>query len=166
MVAVEHDASRGDRRVVLRPNIAVNWRQTLLVYGIVAATCLGVAIMFGLLGFWPVLPFAGIEISVLGWALYSSAHRANEREVLTIRGLRIEVQKSGRMLNERWVFDTFWTEVALEPARHRWYSKRLLLRSRGEVVELGRFLHDEERVALARQLKRWVGPVAGSGECA
>lgn len=164
MVAVEHDASRGDRRVVLRPNIAVNWRQTLLVYGIVAASCLGVAIVFGVIGFWPVLPFAGLEVGLLGWALYTSAQRADECEVVHIHGGRIEIQKGRRGPEQRWTLDLYWTEVALEPARHRWYAGRLLLRSRGKAIELGRFLQDDERAALARQLSRWIGPMAGSGE--
>lgn len=163
MVAVELDASRGDRRVVLRPNIAVNWRQTLFAYGIVAATCLGVAIGFGLIGFWPVLPFAGIEVGLLGWALYSSAQRAGECEVVIIRGDRIEVQKGRRRPERCWLLDTYWTEVALEAAGQRWHSDRLLLRSHGVAVELGRFLNDDERAALARQLRGWVGPMAGSG---
>lgn len=164
MVAVEHDTSSGCRRIVLQPNIAVNWKQTLIAYGIAATTCLAVAIVFGLAGFWPVLPFAGMEVVLLGWALYVSAHRANECEVVIIGSDRIEVQKGRLRPESSWTLNIYWTEVALEPARHRWYSGRLLLRSQGRVVELGRFLHDDERAALARQLRCWVGPMAGSGE--
>jgi uncharacterized membrane protein len=164
MVAVERDGSRGDRRIVLRPNIAVNWRQTLCVYGMVAATCLGVGVTFGLIGFWPVLPFAGLEVGLLGWALYSSAQRAGECEVVIVRDDRVEIQKGRRRPERCWTLDTYWTEVALERTGHRWYPGRLLLRSHGIAIELGRFLRDDERAILARQLKRWIGPMAGSGE--
>lgn len=34
--------------------------------------CFGIAALFTAQGFWPVLPFAGLEILVLGWALACS----------------------------------------------------------------------------------------------
>ena len=37
-----------------------------------------------LLGFWPVLPFAGAEMLLLGWALHSNMQRRFERETIDI----------------------------------------------------------------------------------
>lgn len=166
MVAVEQDAATGEHQIVLRPNIGLDWRQTLLIYGLLAFTCLAVAVGMTMIGFWPVLPFAGLELALLGWGLYASAHRAQDCEFITIRGGRIEIQQGRRRPERRWILETYWTEVALEPSGHRWYPSRLVLRSRGQRVELGRFLGDDERAELAGRLKLWVGPMAASGECA
>lgn len=163
MVTVEESAD-GNRQIILRPNIAVNWRQTLLAYALIAATSLGTAIVLSFRGLWPILLFAGATIWVLGWALYVSAHRSNEWEAVLIQGDRIEIQKGRRRAEYSLTLQTYWTEVALEPAGHRWYPSRLLLRSHGVAIEVGQFLHDKERAALARQLARWVGPMARSGE--
>lgn len=164
MVGVEQGMSTDDHWVILRPNIAVNWRQTLAVFGLMAAVSLATALFFTFIGYWPVLPFAVAEIGLLGWALYVSAHRASECEVVIIGDDRIEVRKGRRRPEASWTLPTPWTEVVLEPARHRWYSGRLLLRSHGVAVELGRFLNEEERASLAHQLRRWVGPMGGMGE--
>lgn len=164
MVAVEQDAAVGGQVIVLRPNIALRWRQTLLVYGLMAFTCLSVAIGFAAMGFWPVLPFAGLEVALLGWALNVSAHRALECELVIIRDGRIEIQQGRRRPERCWVFESYWAEVVFEPPVHRWYPSRLLLRCRGEQVELGRFLQDEERHDLARKLKSWIGPMAAAGD--
>ena len=164
MIAVEQDALNGGQKIVLRPNMAINWRQTLIVYGLMAFTCLAVAVGMTIKGFWPVLPFAGLEVGLLGWALYVSALRAQACEIIFIRDGRIEIQKGRRRLEMCWVFDGYWTEVSLEPPAHHWYPGRLILRSRGQRVELGRFLLDDERAELAEKLKGWVGPMAASGE--
>lgn len=163
MVAVEHDPATDSRTLVLRPNVALTRGQTLLAFGVIAATSLTVAVAFAAAGFWPVLPFAGLEIGLLGWALRATADRARLEEVIVLRAGRIEVQQ-GRHRQTNWVFDGYWTEVALEPPAHRWYASRLWLRSRGTEVELGRFLQDDERAELARMLKRLVGPMAAPGE--
>lgn len=163
MVSVEHDR-RGGRCFILRPDLAPNWRQTMVAFALIAMAPLGLALVLTVRGFWPVLVFAGIEIGVLGWALYVSGRRALEREVIWVRAGEVEVQK-GRYRPERsWRFHRFWTEVVLVPSRHRWYPSRLLLRSSGQEVASGGFLHEEERVRLARQLARCIGPMAAMGE--
>jgi Integral membrane protein len=163
VVADQHDAVTGRRILVLRPNVALSRRQTVLAFGAIAATSLTVATAFAAAGFWPVLPFAGLEIALLGWALRVSATRAEQEEVIVLQDGRVEVWQ-GRGRRCRWVSDGYWTEVALVPPTHRWYPSRLRLRSRGTEVELGEFLQDEERAELARRLKRLIGPMAAPGE--
>jgi len=164
MVAVQQSAFGGMRCIVLQPNIGTHWRQTLKIFAVLAATTLMVAGIVSLQGFWPVMVFAVLEIWLLAWALYASALRGRQREVVIVRGNQVEVQKGWRGPEQSWVFDTFWTEVALVPSRHRWYPSRLSLRSCGVELELGRFLCEDERVDLARRLERWIGPMAASGE--
>lgn len=162
MVAVEEGATDGHWHITLRPNVAVNWRQTLLVYFAIAATLLSTAVALSLRGLWPILIYAGATVWALGWALYVSAHRSNEWDVVSIRGDFIEIRQGRRRTEHHWTLQTYWTEVALLPSGHRWYPSRLVLRSRGAVIEIGQFLHDKERVELARQLQRCIGPMAGS----
>lgn len=164
MVAVERDAFGGRPCFVLQPDIGFHWRQTSRIFLLIAATSLGVALVMVSLGYWPVLPFAGLEVGLLGWALHASASRGRERELILLRDDKIEVQKGRRGPERFWELDAYWTEVALLPGAYRWYPSLLLLRTRGKEIELGRFLHEDERVDLARELARRIGPMAASGE--
>lgn len=164
VVTVKQDTADGDWHFLLQPNIAVDWRQTLFAYGIVVTISLGTAIVFSWRGYWPILLFAIGTLWMLGWALYRSAQRADEWEIVILRADSIEIRKGRRGSAQSWVLPGYWTEVILEPAGHRWYPSHLSLRSGGVAVEIGQFLHEEERTILAQQLKRRVGFMAGSGE--
>ncbi len=153
------------RCFVLRPNIGLYWRTTLRVYVLVVIVSLTVATSFALAGYWPILPFAGVELLALGAALYVTARRGRYREVVRVGEHRIEIEKGYRGPEETWVFDRTWSEVVLDPPEHQWYPSRLVIRSRGDSVELGAFLTEPERKRLGRELQRCVGPMGiGSRE--
>jgi uncharacterized membrane protein len=140
-------------QIVVRPNQSLSWSGNKLFFGAIAGVSLSVAGVLTFLGFWPVLPFAGLELAALGWALYRCARRAQWREVIRIDGDRVEVI-AGRVEPERrWSANRHWTRVAVEPPRFRGHPTRLLLRSAGRAVELGAFLTEEERQRLARLLR-------------
>ncbi|RFA39534.1 DUF2244 domain-containing protein [Alkalilimnicola ehrlichii] len=132
-------------------------------FALIALTCLGVAVSLALAGYWLILPFAGVEVMVLYWALHASALRAAQREVIWIGTSEVKVQKGRKRPEQQWLFQRVWTEVHLEPSGHPWYPSRLSLRSRGQEVDIGGFLQENERVALARELKRFIGPMAAPG---
>jgi len=159
-----HDASANGRAFILRPNIVLNWRQTMAVYMGVVVVCLAIALLFAAEGFWPVLAFAIIDVFVLGAALYLSAQRSLWRVVVRVSGEKVQIEVGRRRREHHWVFDRFWTEVRLDPPEYRWYPSRLAVCSRGKRVDIGGFLTEEERVELARELRRWVGPMGSQGE--
>ena len=56
--------------IVAKPDHSSTWRLNLLVVGALSVPCLGFGIMFALLGAWPILPLAGLELACLTTALY------------------------------------------------------------------------------------------------
>lgn len=163
MTAEQFQTSGSQQCFVLRPNIGLYWRTTLRVYIILSAVCLGIALGFAVMGFWPILPFAGLEVAALGAALYVSAKRGDCQEVVRIGGDVVEIEKGVKGPEQSWRFPRAWSEVVLNAPLHRWYPSRLVIRSRGTVVELGAFLTDEERELLATELYRCIGPMADRG---
>ena len=147
---------RGDEglKFVIRPNRSLSWTQTKIVYGVFAATCLIVAIAFTFMGFWPVLPFAGAEVVVLGLGFYLCALGGRDTEVIRIKDDSIEIEKGRRSLRKVCEFKRSWAQIALLPPSIRWYPSRLVIRSHGKQVQLGAFLTDGEREQLACELKR------------
>ncbi|MDN3516199.1 DUF2244 domain-containing protein [Aquisalimonas lutea] len=161
-MAMTRTETAADTRLFdLRPNAGVYWQQTLVIFLMFSAVCLGVAIAFTVAGFWPILPFAGLEVVALGAALYVSARRGDYREVIRVGPDRVRVEKGRRQPEQTWEFRRAWSAVELQRSPVQWYPARLVIRSGADQVECGAFLNDEERESLAAELTGCIGPMAG-----
>jgi len=142
----------------LRPNRSLSGGQLRAAYGAVAGTCLAVAGGFAALGFWPVLPFAGLEAVALGAALAISARSARVRETVAVASEVVAVVKQRRHTVRNWRFPRGWVRARLVRPAHAWYPSRLVIGCHGREVTVGGFLAEEERQALARELARACRP--------
>jgi len=139
---------------VIRPNQSLSWRQAVQVYTAIAFICLGIGIAFALHGFWTVLPFAGLEILVLGAAFYLCLARSQIREVVSVNARVVTVEKGRKKPEERWECPRAWARISLQQPQIAWYPSRLAIAFQGRRVELGAFLNEEERRALAAELQQ------------
>lgn len=120
--------------------------------GLIAAISLVIASGFALLGYWIVLPFAGLELGALAVGLYVVGHRLTRCEVITVEGDTVEVETGFRYPQARDRFLRSWVNVEREEqGRHH---SRLLLRAHGKEIELGACLTEDEKGALERELRR------------
>lgn len=142
------------RTWVLRPNRSLSWREAKLFYGGILAVSLGIALSFAVLGFWPVLPFAGLELLALGAAFYWCQWQGERVEVISVRGDRVAVEKGHRRVEARWDFERAWVQVQVLRPRFAGYPSQLVLRSHGREVAIGDFLVEEERRRVAGELRR------------
>ena len=139
------------RRIIIRPNRSMTWEQTKLVYYCIASCSLAIAGVFAVMGFWPVLPFAGGEIAVLGIAFYVNALAGTSVQVVTVGAEVVKVEKERPGPRCEWRFQRAWAQVDIDgPAGNR--SSRLVVRSHGNEVVLGEFLPENERKRLAAAL--------------
>jgi uncharacterized membrane protein len=135
-----------------RPNRSLTRRQQNGVVLVVAAPCAGIALLFATLGYWLVLPFAGLEVGLLLWAFAQLRAHDADYESITICGDRVQLEwcEAGKL--HRRELNTVWTRVEHDKnglAGHGGLS----LRSRGEATELGRFLSESDRIELAGVLR-------------
>ncbi|MFN2308284.1 MAG: DUF2244 domain-containing protein [Gammaproteobacteria bacterium] len=156
VVAAEHDAGTADCCVVIRPNCSLSWRGTLVVFGSISLVSLVIALGFYLQGFWMILPFAGLEFAALAAGLYVGALRGCAREVISLRGEVIAVQKGRRQPEQTLAFQRGWARIELARPLRRGYPSRLLIRCHGHAVEVGGCLNEAERNRLADHLQRWI----------
>ena len=152
MVATESQGKQG-YRFILRPNCSASWTEVRVFLAIVSSVCLGVAGAFACAGYWPVLPFAGAELLLLGYALWWTRARADAVEVVDIDDARVAVEKGRVEAEQRFRFHRHWTRVSLVKPRVRNYPSRLLIGSHGKHVLLGSFLTESERRRLARDIR-------------
>lgn len=150
-----------DTRLIIGPNASLTPRQALWFMVSVSAVALTIAGAFAVQGFWPILPFAGLELSALGAALWVSLRRNRYREVIDFDGERVRIgfgwMQQGAAAELDW--PRAWTRVELREGAHRHDPSELLLRHAGQAVRLGRCLTDAERERLGRRLKELLPPV-------
>jgi uncharacterized membrane protein len=120
----------------------------------ISLCCLGIGVLFALYGYWPVLPFAGLEVIVLGIAFYRCLSRSQLREVVTVGSEVVSVEKGRQQPQQRWECPRAWARVVLERAPIAWYPRRLTVAFQGRRVEIGQFLNEEERGVLADELRQ------------
>ena len=136
----------------LRPNCSLTPRTATLFFLGTLVISLGIAGSFAAAGYWPILPFAGLEMLALGLALRWSMRRDRLREVISVDERHVRVRKTSVNRQRDYEFSRPWTRVELmQPPTPHWPT-RLLLRSMGRSVEVGAFLTDHERDGLKRRL--------------
>jgi uncharacterized membrane protein len=151
-----------EHRIELAPNCSLTPGGARLFVGSLAAVTFGVAGLFALRGLWPVLPFAGLEIGLLAWAVRASMRRGAEREVIVVSDADVVIERRAPSGSRTTVFPRHWARVTLRdplPARH---PSRLTIESHGRACEVGRFLTEDERRRLAVRLERLVGRTSES----
>jgi uncharacterized membrane protein len=138
---------------VLEPNRPLGAKGHLLVLGFVALVSLVTGALFALHGAWPVTPFFGADVALLGLAMHVSvrASKRRERLTLTAQSLLIErISPNGALRRE--VINPYWLRVDHEDPEL--LGCELALVSRGRRWIVGSFLGAEERASLAEALRR------------
>ena len=143
---------------MIRPNRSLSVRQALQVYVVIALCCLGIAVFYAMHGYWPVLPFAGLEVLVLGVAFYLTLQRSRTREVVSVGREVVKVEKGRERPQESWECPRAWAQVRLQRSRIAWYPSRLDILFQGRQVEIGSFLNEVERQELAFELQQAIRP--------
>ncbi len=100
-----------------------------------------------------VLPFAGLELMVLGGALYHCALKCQQCELISIVDGQVAVQRGRHEPEETVSFPCAYARVELVAAEHRGYPTQLLIGAWNKRIEVGRCLNDNERGQLAIRLR-------------
>jgi uncharacterized membrane protein len=159
------------RHIDLVPHCSLSVRGAVIFFGLVCLGTLGIAGVATALGYWPVLPFAGAEMLLLGWALRSNMQRRFWRETIEITDTEVVIEDE-RATPRRIVFPRHWARVKIRRPNSPLHRGQLVIESHGRGREVGKFLTEEERRQLAAELRRLIGdtnqspalPASGSPE--
>lgn len=146
-------------RIELSPNCSLSPQGARWFFGSVCVASMSVALPLTLMGYWPVLPFAGAELTLLFWALRSSMARRHEKQIITISSETVEIEDCRPPEQSCVVFPRHWAQVRLRAGDSPLHPSRLTVESHGRRHEIGSFLNEQERQALALRLKRLIGRV-------
>lgn len=152
MVSSTRNGSR--LTIVARPNQSASWRSNVYVLAALAVPSLGAAIGFAALGAWPILPIAGLELLALGAGLYYACWKLQYRQVVTLDGEQVCIDKGYYAPRRRWQLPRARTGLAITAERHPWEGPGLALHDDTESVSLGEFLSRDDTLALVALLRR------------
>ena len=153
MVSINKVNSGEGYRFVLSPNCSISWPELVLFYLATCLIALAVGLFFTLQGLWLVLPFSGLEMLALGGGLYLTSRKVYRREVITLDPEHIRIEKGVQRIDQSWEFKTPWIRIIDELPDCRSPRRKLAISMYGESVEVGSFLANSEKEALAFQLK-------------
>ena len=144
---------QSDEVIVAEPNRSASWQVNKMV--LIAMCCLSGAIAggFALIGAWPILPFAGLEMLALGSALYYVCWKLRYRHVVTLEADSVLIQKGHYHPRQQWRFDRQNTTIQVMTLPHPWDAPQISFCNRGEQVSLGDFLSKEDTDKLLQLLR-------------
>ena len=143
-------------RFELSANCSLSARQAVGVFAGIAGVSLTIAVGCALMGYWPVLPFAGLELALFGWAMRHTWRRAQrcERVLIDAQSVVIERYDADLALCENIELPRAWAKAALISDRENPGQTALAIGQRGRWVAFGRFLDDTEKRTLLRRLQQ------------
>jgi uncharacterized membrane protein len=144
----------------LVPHCSLSTRGAALFFVSVCVPTFGVAGAAPVLGYWPILPFAGAEIALLAWALKTNMARRFEQEHIEVTETEVIIECSHALrpgTARRIVFPRHWAQVKIRRPKSPLHRGRLVIESHGRCHEVGQFLTEEERRQLAAELKLLIG---------
>lgn len=137
---------------VLKPSPPLPPRMLLVILGIVTLFNAAFALSFVLKGAWPVMPFMGLDVALLGWAFRTSTLRAMREEHIVVTREDLSIARRAPKTPPREThLNPYWVRVHMDdPPEH---DSQLTLWSHGKGVRIGAFLAPAERISFAETLK-------------
>lgn len=139
--------------IVARPNHSATWRANKLVLLVLAVPSLGIATGFALVGAWPILPIAGLELAALGSALYLVNWKLQYRHIITFEAEQVRIEKGYYLPRQSWQFARESTGISIDREDHPWEGPGICLHNRSERVPVGDFLNRDDCLALLTLLR-------------
>src|ERR1700685_3304120 len=129
-----------EQRIELAPNCSLTSAAAGLFFGSTCLFSLVFALFFAFQGFWPVLPFWGLEMLLLGLALRANMQRRHCTQTVLITESQVSLVTRSRRGEAKQEFARHWAKVRLRGPLRRHGVSLLTIESRGKAYEVGSFL--------------------------
>ncbi|MCA1806206.1 MAG: DUF2244 domain-containing protein [Xanthomonadaceae bacterium] len=153
MIRCTGDCRTGPCRILLQPNRPLSWRGSQLAWLLISLPALLLALVLTAMGFWPILPFAGLELGLLYLAFYLSSRRQYCQEHLNLTRKDVIVTRLSGGRRTRIRLPRAWTRLSLLKGPGSWHPPRISLLYCGRMTEIGAELDEAERQQLLDTLQ-------------
>lgn len=134
----------------LRRNCSVTPAQLASFYGLLCLVSLAIGLFFWSHGAPIVLGFAGLDLLAVGVAFLMYARHAADGEWISLQGTSLVVERETAGRRERMEFERQWVRVESMAGR----QGLIAVSSRGQTIEVGRFVRPEMRRVLAGEIRQ------------
>ena len=150
---VEHkQLSKAEHEVLIRPNPAMPWRLIKKIYLAFAIFILIIALFLSMFNVYLAIPFYGVEVLFLGYALYITALKSSYFERVTVDKYEIKVEfVNGKKVNQ-FDFVREWSLFSFKPSTKTQHSEITIAKS-GKKIQIAQRINEEDRRALFNLLK-------------
>lgn len=138
----------GFGRIILRPNRSASWAANKCVLATVGGATLLVAFSWSLAGAWMVLPFAGLEVGLLGYFLLRVSQNTHWQQIITVTPERICVEAGNQKYSRQWVAERDHMHIVMTKPYHSLDGPSFLLCHGETSIRLGEFLNKDDRELL------------------
>ncbi len=138
---------------LIKRNCSAPPRQLALVFGSLVAVSFVFGLGFAAFGLWMVLPFVGLELVAVAIAFLCYGRHAADFERIAVGPDALTVEQGDGVRTHRWKLDPRVAHIDVESRGKRWGRRvRVYLTTPELKLELGRYLLDQRRMQLGREL--------------
>jgi uncharacterized membrane protein len=139
-------------QIVLTPNRSMSWETNKKILAAMFCVNMVIALAWSYMGAWMVLPFAGLEILLVGIGMYYVSWKLNFKQVITIENESFLLQKGVYFPKQEWAWQKSSTRLINIPSNYRMSAPTFCLEHLSNSVEIGDFLNRDEKKALRQYL--------------
>ena len=137
--------------ISLSPNSSLVGIYRIIFLASITFVCGGIAIIFYFVGASLILPFAGIELTVLFIAFYLSFKWSSKKEKIYISQETVKIEKVTNRAEYLW--EEFRTFTSFQIKKEKDKTLRLSFKSKGQDVYFGDFLNEDDKNLLKDSIK-------------
>ncbi|MEX0921457.1 MAG: DUF2244 domain-containing protein [Rhodovibrionaceae bacterium] len=138
---------------LLTPHRSLSPRGFLIFMAAICCVSFAAGLALFLAGAWPIVGFLGADVLLI-YLLFRANYRHGRRhEILELTPERLTVRKVNHYGEARsFEFQPYWLRVQMDDPVH--HESQLVLHSHGKRLVVGSFLAPEERLDLAKALRK------------
>ena len=138
--------------VSLSPNSSLEGIYRIIFLASITFVCIGIGIVFYFFGAALILPFAGLEITILFIAFYLSFKWSSKREKIYISQEIVKIEKGIKKAEYSWKEFRTFTHFHIKKQTDK--TIRLSFRSKGKNIFIGDFLNEDDKNTLIDEISR------------
>ena len=143
-------------RIILRPNQSLSWQASKYFLLLLLMLSLAIASGFLLQGYWMILPFSLLEVTIVAACFYAILRRSRMQQVIEFSPNEVHFAEGQAKPETRVLWPRYFTKILIEQAPQSWYAPEIRLTYKDAAIELGSFLNADEKDQLIDALKELV----------
>jgi uncharacterized membrane protein len=151
---VEFETHKDIKRLVITANRSMSWQANKRILAFMFCVNMSIALAWAAMGAWMILPFAGLEIALVGLGMYYVSWKLSFKEIIIIEADSLILQKGVYLPKQQWDWQLRNTTLIKQPSRYRMSPPTLFLRHLNQTVEIGAALNQSEKKELREHLIR------------